>query len=338
MKKTLFALAAASVFPGAVYAQSNVAIYGITDIGINVSDNGAAANSRTVSLDGGIQTPSRIGFKGTEDLGGGLSASFQLENGFDLSTGQFSQAGRLFGRQAWVGLNGGFGSVKFGRQWAPLFLALDEIDPFGTGLSGDASRIFASGGYPVRMDNAINYSMSANGFSGQVTYGLGEVAGSQSANRQTGVGLGYANGPLNLQFGYHKANTTAAPAVTDARSVFTGGSYDFGIAKAHLAYSDNRTDSTVAGGNAKSRNWLLGVTAPVGSGSLMASYIRNDVRNAANADSSQFAIGYSHPLSKRTNLYASYGRVSNDSGAALGGAAGSGDDPTLFNVGIRHKF
>lgn len=328
-----------SAFTGAACAQSSVTVYGIVDIAINRADNGAAVNAKTFSLDNGTQSPSRIGFKGAEDLGGGLSAIFQLENGFDSSTGQISQASRIFGRQAWVGLNGGFGTVKFGRQWAPLFLAVAEIDPFEAGLAGDASLMFGSGMYPLRTDNTVNYALPAmGGFSGQVSYILGETAGSLSDNRQYGVGLGYVNGPLNVQFGYHNANTTAAPVSADTKYAFLGGTYHFGVVKAHLGFADNKRDSNIAGTAFDDRNWMIGLSAPVGVGTVMASYIRNDVRNVANADSTMIALGYSHALSKRTNVYTSFSRVSNDAGVAMNGAAANGNDPTLFNVGIRHKF
>ncbi|HJV84083.1 MAG TPA: porin [Noviherbaspirillum sp.] len=343
MKKTLLALAVMGALAGTASAQSNVTVYGVLDIALNVADNGASANSRTISLDNGTQLPSRIGFKGVEDLGGGLSASFQLENGFNSDSGAITQTGRLFGRQAWVGLNGAFGSVKFGRQWAPLFLALAEIDPFEVGLAGDASLMFGSGTYPLRTDNTVNYSLPAmNGLTGQVSYILGETPGSTSANRQYGVGLGYANGPINVQFGYHNANstnTTVAPAtVADAKHLLLGGVYDFGVVKAHLGYGDSTRDSTVAGSAVKDRNWMAGLSAPIGVGTLMFSYIRNNVRNVANADSTMLALGYSHALSKRTSVYTSYSHTSNEANAAMGGAAANGNDTSLFNVGIRHKF
>ncbi|HEY0844943.1 MAG TPA: porin [Noviherbaspirillum sp.] len=341
MKKTLLAFAVMGAFTGTAFAQSNVTVYGVLDIAVNYADNGAAANAHTLSLDNGTQLPSRIGFKGTEDLGGGLSAIFLLENGFNSDTGAITQAGRIFGRQAWIGLNGGFGTVKFGRQWAPVFLALAEFDPFGVGLAGDASLMFASGTVPLRTDNTINYALPAmGGFSGQVSYSLGEAAGSTSANHQYGLGLGYVNGPLNIQFGYHNANATAtaAPVSVDTKHALIGGVYNFGPVNAHVGFGDSKSDSNVAGAGVKERNWLVGLSAPVGVGTAMLSYIRNDVRNVASADSSMIALGYSHALSKRTSVYTSYSRVSNDAGVALNGAAANGNDPTLFNVGIRHKF
>src|SRR5690606_10200795 len=115
MKKSLLALAVLGTFSGAALAQSSVTIYGVADAGIAYTDNGNPAGEQW-SVESGQQSGSRLGFKGTEDLGGGLSAIFTLESGFNLDNGTSAQGGRLFGRQAWVGLNGGFGTVKLGRQ------------------------------------------------------------------------------------------------------------------------------------------------------------------------------------------------------------------------------
>jgi predicted porin len=354
MKKSLLALAVLGSFAGAAFAQSSVTVYGVMDAGISRTDNGTTT---ATGLDSGIQSTSRLGFRGTEDLGSGLSAIFNLESGFSIDRGAVSNVtdgiterttAPLFGRQAWVGLNGGFGAVKLGRQETPLWKALDNIDPFGTGLAGDAGDIFGDGLYNSRSDNTINYStgnLNLAGFSGELAYSFGETAGDSTANRQIGVGFGYANGPINVRFAYHKRNATLAAEAplaavnSDAKTAFLGATYDFGIAKAHVAFADNKLEEFLTGGTFKTRNYLLGVSAPVGSaGTVLASVIRNDVRNVAASDSTLWAIGYTHALSKRTNLYTSYGRIKNDANADLGGADADGLDPTRLNVGIRHRF
>ncbi|RZI41890.1 porin [Herbaspirillum sp. HC18] len=114
MKKSLLALAVLGAFAGVASAQTNVSIYGVADVGIERTK--LSPGQSTTRLSSGIQSGSRLGFKGSEDLGGGMSAIFALENGYDISNGALGQGGLLFGRQAWVGLNGGFGAVKFGRQ------------------------------------------------------------------------------------------------------------------------------------------------------------------------------------------------------------------------------
>lgn len=323
MKKAFFSLAVLCAFADSASAQSNVTIYGIFDIGLT-SSHSDTSNTR-IGLDSGNWYGSRLGFKGTEDLGGGLSAEFKLENGFNGDTGSAGQGGRIFGRQAYVGLNGGFGSVKFGRQWIPAYSVLGDIDPFETGLAGDAS-IWLGGNIfndiDIRMSNAINYSITAGGVSGVVTYGLGEVAGNTSANRQIGFSLGYASGPVNVALAYHNVNDATGNG--SAKATILGGTYNFGPATAHLAYDIDKSD---AGGvtTYDKRNVLVGVSVPVGAGNILLDYIRQDDKSAANIDSNQYALGYTHALSKRTSLYTSYAHVNTN-------------NVSIFNAGIRHKF
>lgn len=356
MKKSLIALAVLGAFAGTAFAQTNITIYGIVDAGIVYDNNGDPAG-KTWRLDSGIQSGSRIGFRGTEDLGGGLSAIFNLENGFNADNGTLGQGtattNRLFGRQAWVGLKGGFGAVKLGRQLSPLYTALYDVDPFHIGLAGNAQRAFGYGLYNIdpflRIDNTLSYSSpDISGFNGIVSYGFGEVPGAFSSNRNAAVGLAYVAGPVNVQFVYQDSKTVALPGTTpgalgavfgataNLRTAFIGGYYDFGVAKAHLAYADSKADSGTA--SLKDRNWLLGVSAPVGPvGTVMASWIRNDVRDISSGASNQYAIGYTHALSKRTNLYTSVGYTRNDSNVRLNSVV-NGESDRVFNVGVRHLF
>ncbi|HEY0847751.1 MAG TPA: porin [Noviherbaspirillum sp.] len=325
MKKSLLALAVLGAFAGAASAQTNVTIYGIVDAAIERFDTNTT--SATWSLTDGNSSfnknGSRLGFRGTEDLGGGLSAIFTLENGFNVDTGAMRADG-IFSRQAFVGLQGGFGAVKFGRQYTPMFLALDAIDPFGTGMAGAINRLFNANG--VRSSNTVNYSMAAAGLTGQLAYSFGEVAGDNSASRQIGLGLGYANGPINVQFAYHDANN--ATNTGDTQTALIGGSYNLGVAKIHAGFQTDKTE-TGAVTNVKDRNWMLGASAPVGAGEVRASFIRSDDR-LANADTDQYALGYVHNLSKRTNVYTSYARQ-NDKSA-------TNADNNVFNVGLQHRF
>lgn len=326
MKKSLLALAVLGAFAGAASAQTNVTIYGIVDAAVERFDTNttSATWALTDANTSFNKNGSRIGFKGTEDLGGGLSAIFTLENGFNVDNGTIGQGGRLFGRQAFVGLQGGFGAVKLGRQYTPMHLALDTIDPFGTGMAGSITRLFNNNG--TRTDNTINYSMSAAGLTGQLAYTLGEVAGSQSASRQIGLGLGYANGPINVQFAYQDANN--ATNTGDTKTALLGASYNLGVAKLHAAVQTDKTE-TGAVTSVKDRNWMLGVSAPVGAGEVRASFLRSDDR-LANADVDQYGLGYVHNLSKRTNVYTSYARQNDKSVANV--------DNNVFNVGVQHKF
>src|SRR4051812_17571762 len=118
MKKTVLVLAALSTSAGAAFSQSSVTVYGVVDTAIARTNNGSTV---TTSLDSGKQSGSRLGFLGSEDLGGGLKAVFTVENGFSADTGAQADAARLFNRQSWVGLASSFGTVKLGRQKTPVY-------------------------------------------------------------------------------------------------------------------------------------------------------------------------------------------------------------------------
>lgn len=335
MKKSLLALAVLGAFAGAASAQTNVTIYGVVDAALEWADTDSTQpNWRMTDANKDLnKNGSRLGFKGSEDLGGGLSAIFVLENGFNIDDGT-SRTDGLFSRQAFVGLQSGFGAIKLGRQYTPMHLALDSIDPFGTGMAGAINRQFNGNG--TRTNNTVNFSTTAAGLNAQLAYTFGEEAGESTAGRQVGLGLGYANGPINAQFAYHnaKANTigiTAAAAPNDVKTALLGASYNLGVAKVHAAFQTNKSEVAATGVESiKDRNYMLGVSAPVGVGEVRASVIRSDDRLAANADTDQYAVGYVHNLSKRTNVYTSYART-NDRGVA-------NVDGDVFNVGVQHKF
>lgn len=358
MKKSIIALAVLSSLAGTAFAQTAITIYGVVDAGVVYDNAGAGRNWK---LDSGNQSGSRIGFKGSEDLGSGLSAIFNVENGFTTDDGRQGQGGRLFGRQAWVGLKGGFGSIKMGRQLTPLYVAIDQIDPFRIGLAGNAQKAFGYGLYGAdpfaRTDNTLSYSTpDISGLTATLGYAFGEQPGAFASNRSYNAGIGYANGPINAQIAYQKStgatlplttsgtSATALPgspatlfgATADLRTILVGGYYDLGVAKAHLAYGDTHADTAAT--SLKTRNWLLGVSAPLGgAGTVMASWNRNDIRDIANGKSDQWAVGYAHALSKRTNMYTSIGYTKNDAGVSLNSTA-PGQSDRLFNVGVRHLF
>lgn len=335
MKNSLIVFTVLGTLTGAASAQTSLTIYGVVDAGI-VSERGGTAGS-TTKLTSGVQSGSRLGFKGMEDLGGGLFAKFVVESGFGLDDGRMGQSdasapnGRLFGRQAYVGLGGRWGELTFGRQYTPHYLALEQVDPFGTGLAGDSTNLMST---VMRMDNTVKFSTPAwGGFVGEVAYGFGETPGDNKSNRQVGAGVGYANGPLVLKLAHHRAED--ALGIDQVRNTLVGGRFDFGMAAASLGVGMNR-----GLGDAKSRDYMLGVTVPVGAGSFLASYIRKDDRTLANSDANQWALGYTYALSKRTNLYTSFARINNDPGAAytVGNASEAGTGDKAFNIGLRHKF
>lgn len=339
MKKSLLALAVLGAFAGAASAQSSVTVYGIVDLGLTSQDTGLTAGSdRKTGITSGNQSASRIGFKGTEDLGNGLKANFVLEAGFAADAGT-ATAG--FDRLSTVGLSGGFGAVNMGKQTTAMKDGYDQIDPFGDGGQiAPISRVFFGGTQGNgRIINSVKYSSNSySGFKFTADYGFGEQVGSVNNTSQYGLGVGYVNGPLNVQFGYNSLDNTAGAVTTgDTTATFLGATYDFGVAKLHAAYGDTKTDNNNVDSN-KFRNYMLGVSAKVGAaGNIMASYTVNDNRLINNADSKVAGIMYTYDLSKRTNLYTGYSRTSNDTLAKIN-TTNNDASGSMFAVGVRHKF
>jgi predicted porin len=353
MKKALIAIAVLATLSNAAFAQNNVTIYGVVDAGINIDKQAAG---KTWALQSGQQSGSRLGVKGKEKIGGGLSTIFALESGFAIDDGSLLLGGRLFGRQAWIGLDGSFGVVKLGRQYSAIYTALSEVDPFGLLQAGDMQRVFGYGLGKVdpisRSNNTISYTTAnLSGFTAQVGYKFGETA-SFNAGSSKFAGLAYSRGSINLQLAYQNTNGVAlgaaatqlgsivastglGSATASVKNAFFGGTYDFGAAKAHFGFGDTKAE---AAGDARIRNYMMGVSAPAGrAGRVIASWNRNDVRDIENGKSNQYAIGYSYALSKRTNLYTSAGFTRNDSGVRLNALA-AGDTDRQVQAGIRHTF
>lgn len=352
MKKSLLALAVLSSFAVGAQAQSSVTVYGVMDMALQYQDMGAAAGS-TTALDSGIQAGSRLGFKGSEDLGSGLKANFQLEMGINADTGASAQGGTTFGRQAYVGLSGDFGAVNLGRQYTPVFIAIDSFDPFSTGMTSStagygtsgfgAAEYFDHGG--VRMNNSITYSTNnMGGFAVNAAYGMGtETPGNTSSGRYIGLSGTYTAGPLFLELAYSDSNTAVPSPLVSTKSYLLAGTYNFGAVTLHGAFQqiENGGAVTVANYNKDRQVYSIGASVPVGAGTFIANYINsnNDAVNAANA--SQIAVGYTHALSKRTNLFTTLSQAENDANARFGSSdvePAAGKTAKMFNVGIRHKF
>jgi predicted porin len=347
MKKSLLALAVLGAFAGTAFAQSSVTLYGKVDVGATYDSGVFSPNgAHDVRIDSGVTGGSRIGFKGSEDLGGGLRANFQAETGFCADGPNASGKGfctgsdSFMGRQAWVGLSGGFGSFSMGRQYSPLFLNLTTIDPFGTGYAGQSNNLFNAG--TVRWSNSAIYSTpSMSGF--QVTVGgaAGEQPGNWKAKRQMGASATYSAGPLYAGVAYNEG-PNATNGDTGTKTWNLGAVYDFGVAKAHVMYDNNKN---TAGGvtSVDNDDLLVGATVPVGPGTIMASYIhhRDKIdRPTGHLDADQLGVGYNYALSKRTSLYAAIAHIREKNGAtyAVGNATEGGTGNQAVNLGIVHNF
>jgi predicted porin len=354
-KATLIAL---SLLGGAAQAQSNVTIYGILDAAI-VGESGGSAGKLT-KVTSGAASASRLGFRGTEQLAGGVSAFFTLETGAKIDTGDVDAAGTIFNRQAFVGLKGAAGAVALGRQYTPYHTTLVAADPFGTGYAGSSKNLFPDSGTNVRTSNTVTYaSPNVHGVDLALAYSVGEQS-ANSTGRQFGGAIGYAQGPLVVRLAYNSKNgdVAAAPGVAAVsrslgRNALLAANYDFKVARLYVAYGVDKGFNSAPLGNANNpyggvrptpsvdgAEVLLGLSAPLGKGTLMASVMRKDDKTAFNQDARSWGIGYLYALSKRTGLYAAYAHIRNENGAGYTVAnnteAGSGN--TGYNLGMRHSF
>jgi len=349
MKKSLIALAVLAA-SGAAMAQSSVTLFGVVDA-TYAYGSGSVANKSQLTNSG--YNSSRLGFRGVEDLGGGLSASFWLEAGLnnDNGTGGVTNTnnqaatstggGLVFNRRSTVSLNGGFGEVRLGRDYTPQFWNLTVFDPFGTNGVGTTQTQNSNLGGPTntRASNAIGYFLPGNlgGFYGQAQYYLGENL-SNTANKKDGNGLaarvGYANGPINVALA---ASQTKYLVAGNIKSWNLGGQYDLGVAKILAHYNQDKIS-----GGADGKGFLIGGLVPVGAGEVRLAYSTYKIDTVgADPRANKLALGYVHNLSKRTALYATYAHVSNKNGSAQslnGSVTAAGDNSNGYDFGIRHSF
>ncbi|MDQ0023053.1 putative porin [Variovorax paradoxus] len=368
MKKYLFALASAGAAGGAL-AQSSVTLFGVVDAAVTYTRGSGDGSGHKVQLTNSGNMFSRIGFRGTEDLGGGLAAGFWLEAGLqnDNGTGfgsnvnnQASGAGTAgilsFNRRSTVSLSGPFGEIRLGRDYVPAFWNTAIFDPFGTGGGIGANQIYFSGlgGLPAptgtRASNSIGYFLPGNlgGFYGQAMYAMGEndsnsvLPGTLRSTRRDGSHVGLRFGYLQGGFNIALATGKTRYATGDLRVTNLGASYTFGPSLMSLKLTGELY--TESKGSTDGKGALVGFQLPVGPGEIKGSYARYRLEPTGAAlkpTTSKLAIGYVHNLSKRTALYATVARISNHNGAAqaLAGAItmpNRSSSGTEF--GMRHIF
>ncbi|AOY94335.1 hypothetical protein BKK79_20405 [Cupriavidus sp. USMAA2-4] len=352
MKKALLALAAAAVSGGA-YAQaaSNVTLYGIVDAGIEVASHAPAANngSETVyRMNSGNLSGSRWGLRGTEDLGNNLKGIFVLESGFDLDTGMSGQGNRLFGRQAYVGVQGDFGAVTLGRQQNALYDLFGAYDPMGVGPRYSLNSVDSL--FNGRADNAVKYTGKFGGLTATAFYSFGrdnngETPGAFKAAKNFGGGVSYGNGPFSAGVAYDQFQGASA-ALQDraARRVAVGASYAFGDAKVFAGYRWLRDEGTASATAAVTRNnvyWLGAQYRVMPALMLTGAAYYTDTKNSG-ADPWLFALVADYSLSKRTDAYAMLGYTKNKNGSALGlsgnGTVVAGQNQAGATIGLRHRF
>lgn len=338
-KKIALVAALAACFASAAQAQSNVTIYGRLNVTAERQD-----------LDGDTKTvlnnnASRIGFKGTEDIGNGLKAGFVLESGFDATTGEAD--GRFWGRESTVNLSSAqYGTVRLGNLTASeaYFATADYVSMHNhdTGSSSDA---FYALGFNVatgRLTNGVAYTTPViNGFRGDVQAGLNDGEG----DRRIALAGNYDAGPLHIGAGYEEFN--------GLKSITLRGLYEMGaITVGGYVEQNSGTVENAAllieptggvlttGRDAKRTNIRVSAMYVMGAGEFHANYGNaGKIGDVANSGADQYTLGYNYNLSKRTKVYGYYTAVKSDSAAAavtynLGGV----QDFSSFAVGLRHNF
>lgn len=364
MKKSLIALAVLAA-AGTASAQSSVTLFGIVDATIQRVNNSNGPSVTRLTNSG--YNSSRLGFRGTEDLGGGMSASFWLEagvnndNGTGAATnlnnqasgggaaGQNGSQGLTFNRRSTVSLAGGWGEVRLGRDYTPQFWNLTVFDPFGTNGAGTTQTLnsIITGSTAVRASNSVGYFLPGNlgGFYGQYQHYFGEnpsglANGTSNDGTGDGIRVGWANGPINVAVAMSQTNNHPAAGIeAKIKQNNIGGSWDFGVAQLMGQYSWDSVGST------DGRGGLIGALFPIGAGQIRLAYSQYKV-DAAGPDpkSSKWALGYVHNLSKRTALYVTFADVKNSNGAAASAAPGAAGVPGInaksdaWDLGIRHSF
>ena len=345
-----FIVALAALAATASFAQSSVTIFGVADAAYTTAKTGGSTIN---ALTSGNQATSRLGFRGEEDLGGGLKAGFWLEAQLNMDSGvgsatstnnqasglQASNGGFTFNRRSTVSLMGNFGEIRLGRDYTPQFWNLTVFDPFGTvGVGTNAMLVGIAGSQTaVRASNSIGYlSPNVSGFQLQLQTYMGENKSdiAAPADKKTGSGNGlratYDNGPLSLALASSSTDTGVG---TTWKANNLAGSYNLGVAK---LMAQSSTDKATGAADIKGN--LIGATVPMGAGTIKFS--QSQTKQGDNK-SDKTAIGYVYGLSKRTSLYATYASVKNTGAAkmALGGTTGAaGVSSTGMDLGVTHSF
>lgn len=351
MKKSLIALAALAA-SGVAMAQSSVTLYGVLDTGVSYFKGDDSVYGLTKT---GGNTNSRLGFRGVEDLGNGLKATFDLEAGFNVDdgTGYLGKGGSglEFRRTSTVGLEGAFGTVRLGRELTASYRAVSRYDVFNdTGAGASLAWNTTNTTYNPRVDNAITYYTPVfSGFKAGLNYGFGEQQKARDS-RYVGAGATYDNGPISAGLGYERSNNAGViPALSNTEADMTtwqlGAAYNFGVAKLAGFYKDTKYKSLSFNDNVKFKTFGLGVSAPVGAaGEVRASYNHYKLSDN-NGKAQQVSLGYVHNLSKRTALYGTYAYLKNKNnlgfelnGAMAGAGLKNGEKQHGLQLGVRHAF
>ncbi len=356
MKKSMLALAVLGSFASVAAAQSSVTLFGVVDLSL-LSVKNSSGSQKLMRNDS--YNSNRLGFRGTEDLGGGLKANFWLEAGMENDVGNagglaanpqpaVSGGTKFFGRRSYVSLEGAFGEVRLGREYTPQFWNTTIFDAFGTNgpgslfnVSNGLTGLGTGAGTFVRADNMIVYGLPTNlgGLYGQVGVSAGENSTTtNSYNKHSSFRVGYAAGPINVSVA---AGTTKVGGGATFKMANVGLSYNMGFAK--FSGLINTTKASATG--RKETLTHLGMNMPLGQSEIRAGITRSDNSGTGftTVDATQLAVGYVYNLSKRTALYTDFSRISNKAGANFtvsrtGAPNALGASSRGIDFGVRHAF
>jgi predicted porin len=359
MKRFLVSSALLAV-SGLAAAQSSVTLFGIVDATLQ---RGSGSTASRTQMGSGGNSSTRLGFRGVEDIGGGMSASFWLETALSADSGvggatntnnQTTGAGAAlaggqgmtFGRRSTVSLSGGWGELRLGRDYSVQYYNRVGMDPFGNnGVGTTQTQAGTIGGLAnTRVSNSVMYFLPPNlgGIYGELQYYLGENASNAGATKDDGTGsgirLGYRTRSLNLQVAHARTQYARTATAGDITASNVGARYQLGNFVAMAAYFRERVD-TVAGLNG--RGGQVGGIYRVGSGEIKALYSSYRTTAIGSPETKKISVGYVHTLSKRTAVYGTYARVRNSGGAttALNGAVTAANQSSSgFDIGLRHTF
>lgn len=338
MKRSIALAALATLASGAALAQSTVTVYGRLNVAVERQktettdgDTGLTASESVWRLE---NAASRIGFKGSEDLGGGLKAGFLIEHGFSPDTG--AAAGTFWGRESWVGLEGGFGKVRLGNMGptAVYFATADYISMHNhdTGTSEDKFYLYT--GTP--MNNAIAYATPVfAGFQAEAQVGLKETTAAGSKHKFA-LAVNYDNGPLHLGGGYVSAPQTLDVVTGDGKEFGVRALYELGPVVLGAYFINNKIEDD-AGNDLKRNSYRVSAMYTLGASEFHANFgvagkIKANGTTVEDSDAKQFTLAYNYNLSKRTKAYAFYTALSGDGREIYTSIKNS------FGVGVRHNF
>ena len=363
MQKKIIALAIAAAVSAPAFADSNVTVYGVANVSYDMTKTGSTAAATDFSSNKVSSNTSRLGFKGNEDLGDGLSAVWQIESLIQID-GQTAAGNTLANRNPFAGLSSASaGTVLMGRHDTPYNLSNRKYDLFSDGLADNRS--IMGGGTSVaasfngRQPNVLAYiSPAMSGLTGIVAYvagAEGQTLATQTKGSAWSLAALYGNGPISANFGYEVHTTGSAPGtlglgagLKETAWTISGG---YKVAEFEINGIYEKTDDNfTAGANTLGhRAYYLSGKYNFGSNAVKLAYANAGANATANTDATQVTVGFDHSLSKRTTVYALYTQISNGvagayalsgngTGAPAAAVSGVGGKPSAFSFGMKHTF